>query len=173
MEATIINEKGKPSFIGLRRNEFLFHSPLILLDNIKVNNDEQLLKIPLNRINSVEVINMDYAVAGMKYDGIISIYSNNKDFAGLDLNKNSMFITSELFSDAEPGYDFVKGSNDSRIPDRRNLLYWNPDVQLSADKNTTISFYTSDCKGDYVFYIRRKNINDDSEIYGTCYFSVN
>ncbi len=42
---------------------------------------------------------MDYIVAGMKYCGIISIYSKNKDFAGLDLNKNSMFFTSDLFSD--------------------------------------------------------------------------
>jgi len=173
MEATIINEKGKSSLIGLRRNDFLFHSPLILLDNIKVDNDEQLLKIPLNRINSVEVINMGYAVAGMKYDGIISIYSKNKDFAGLDLNEYSTFFTYELFSDTYPCYDYSKKSSNSRIPDRRNLLYWNPDIQLYADKKTTISFYISDCKGDYVIFIREKNTNDENEIYGTCYFSVN
>ncbi len=66
----------------------------------------------------------------------------------------------------------VKGSSNSRIPDRRNLLYWNPDVQLSADKNTTISFYTSDNRGDYIVFIRGKNNNDNHEIYGRCYFSV-
>jgi hypothetical protein len=172
-EATIMDEKGKSSFISLRRKDMLFHAPLILLDNVMIDNDERLLKIPLNRINHVEVINMDYAVTGIKYDGIISIYSRNKDFAGLELNKNSMFFTNELFSYTEPGFDFGKGSDDSRIPDRRNLLYWNPDIRLSTDRETNISFYTSDIKGDYVVYIRGINIKDDSEIYGTCYFSVN
>jgi hypothetical protein len=171
-EAIIINEKGKTSLISMKRTYLSDCPPLILLDNVHVNNDDQLLKIPLNRIEKVEVINLDYVVAGMRYYGIISIYSKNKNFAGLDLNKNSVFFTYELFSDRNTGYDYTKRSNDSRIPDRRNFLYWNPDIQLSADKKTTISFYTSDSKGDYVVYIRGKNSKDKPDIYGKCYFSV-
>ena len=52
------------------------------------------------------------------------------------------------------------------------FLYWNPDIQLFPDKKMMISFYTSDSKGDYILYIRGKNGNDDSEVYGKCYFSV-
>jgi hypothetical protein len=72
----------------------------------------------------------------------------------------------------DSSYDFNERSCNSRIPDRRNLLYWNPDIRLSADKKTTISFYTSDSEGDYVVYVRRKNSKDDLELYGKCYFSV-
>jgi hypothetical protein len=171
-EATITKEKGETSLISMKRTYLSNCPPLILLDNVHVRNDDQLLKIPLNRIEKVEVINQDYVVAGMRYYGIISIYSKNKNFAGLDLNKNSEFFTYELFPDRNTGYDYIIRSNDSRIPDRRNLLYWNPDIQLSADKKTTISFYTSDSKGDYVVYIRGKNSNDNRDIYGKCYFSV-
>jgi hypothetical protein len=171
IEATIIKENGKASMISMKRTNLSNCPPLIFLDNVQVNNDEQLLKIPLNRIEKVEIINLDYVVAGMRYYGIISIYSKNKNFAGLDLNKNSMFFTYELFSDINPVYYSIKPNN-PRIPDRRNLLYWNPDIQLSADKKTTISFYTSDSKGDYVVYIRGKNSKNDREIYGKCYFSV-
>ena len=171
-EATITKEKGETSLISMRRTYLSNCPPLILLDNVHVSNDEQLLKIPLNRIEKVEVINQDYVVAGMRYYGIISIYSKNKNFAGLDLNKNSEFFTYELFSDKNTGYNYSKRSNDSRIPDRRSILYWNPDIKLSADKKTTISFYTSDSKGDYIVYIRGKNSKDNCEIYGKCYFSV-
>ena len=83
-----------------------------------------------------------------------------------------MFFTYELFSDRNQGYDYSKRSDNLRIPDRRNLLFWNPDIQLSADRKSTISFYTSDSKGEYIIYIRGKNIKDDHGIYGKCYFSV-
>jgi len=171
-EATIVKENGETSLISMKRTYLSNCPPLILLDNVHVNNDDQLLKIPLNRIEKVEVINRDYVVAGMRYYGIISVYSKNKNFAGLDLNKNSMFFTYEFFSDRNTGYDYSIRSNDSRIPDRRNLLYWNPDIQLSADKKTTISFYTSDSGGDYIVYIRGKNSKDKNDIYGKCSFTV-
>ena len=171
-EATIVKENEETSLISMKRTYLSNCPPLILLDNVHVNNDDQLLKIPLNRIEKVEVINRDYVVAGMRYYGIISVYSKNKNFAGLDLNKNSMFFTYDLFSDRNTGYDYNVRSNDSRIPDRRNLLYWNPDIQLSADKKTTISFYTSDSGGDYIVYIRGKNSKDKNDIYGKCSFTV-
>ncbi len=173
MEATIIRQKGKASFISMRRPDFAYYLPLVLMDNIPVDNDEGLLKTPLNRIERVEAVNMNYVVGGTVYNGIMSFYSRNNDFAGLDLSKNSMFFAYELYSDTDSGYDLHAGLYDSRIPDRRNLLYWNPDIHLSPEELTTISFFTSDCTGDYVVFIRSKNSLDDSEIYGKCYFSVN
>lgn len=172
IEATIIKEKGKSPMINMKRTDLSNCPPLIFLDNVQVNNDDQLLKIPLNRIEKVEVIDLDYVVAGMRYYGIISVYSKNKNFAGLDLNKSSMFFTYELFSDINPEYNYSKRPINSRIPDRRNLLYWNPDIQLSTDKKSTFSFYTSDSKGDYIVFIRGKNNQNDREIYGRSYFSV-
>jgi hypothetical protein len=172
MEATIINEKGKASFINMRRTGLSDYQPLVFIDNVQVSNDDRLIKTPLNRIDRVELIDLDYIVGDMKYNGIISIYSRKKDFAGLVLNKNSTFFTYELFSEIDTACDFSPKSFDSRIPDRRNLLYWNPDVQLSADTQTTISFQTSDCKGEYIIYIRGKNSKEGNEIYGKCFFSV-
>ncbi len=172
LEAEIINKKGWTYLMIKSNTSFSNIQPLIFFDNVQVNNDDRLLKTPLNRIERVEVIDKDYLVAGMKYSGIMSIYSKNKDFAGLDLNKISMFFTYGLFSVMDSSYDFNERSCNSRIPDRRNLLYWNPDIHLSADKKTTISFYTSDSKGDYIVYVRGKNSKNGLEIYGKCYFSV-
>jgi hypothetical protein len=172
IETELINRKDL-AFLKIKRSTGLSNAPLLMLfDNVQVENDERLLKIPLSKIERVEIIDQGYIIGGMNYSGIISIYSKNKDFAGLDLNKNSMFFTYGLFSVTYTWYDFNRDSNNSRIPDRRNLLYWNPDCYLSADKQKTFSFYTSDLKGDYIVYIRRKNSKDDTEIYGECFFSV-
>jgi hypothetical protein len=84
-----------------------------------------------------------------------------------------MFFAFDLFSDENPGFTFGENSYDSRIPDRRNLLYWNPDIQLSVGQKTTISFYTSDNKGDYVVYIFGKDNGDEREVFGKYFFSVN
>jgi hypothetical protein len=173
LEANIINEKGNASFITMKREDFERHLPLILMDNVQIDNDDRLLNTPLTRIERVEVVNMNYIIGIKKYDGIISFYSRNKDFAGVELKENSMFFTYGLFSDIDHGNDFSKDISDSRIPDRRNLLYWNPDITLSADKKTTISFFTSDIKGEYIVYIRGKNSREGREIFGRCYFSVN
>jgi hypothetical protein len=172
LEATIIKGKKENSHISMKRTNLSSFSPLILMDNVKVNNDDLLLKIPLDKIERVEVINKDYIVAGMNYSGIISIYSKNKDFAGLELNKKSIFFNYELFSENNPGFDYNKTSTNSRIPDRRELLYWNPDFHLSVGQKATFSFYTSDSKGDFEVYIIGKNNNDNRQIYGKCYFSV-
>jgi hypothetical protein len=172
-EAYLKYNKGKPSLINAGKTSLSNYSPLILLDNIPVSNDERLLKLPLNRIERIEAIDKGYIVANMKYDGLISIYSKKKDFAGIDLNKNNMFFTYELFSNENSDLTFDENSYDSRIPDTRNLLYWNPDIRLSPGQKITFSFYTSDDKGDYVVYIFGKNNGDDKQVYGKCFFSVN
>lgn len=168
-EAFVVYNKGETVLKNTGNTGFSNYPPLIFLDNILVNNDDRLLKIPLNKIERVEAIKSGYVVGNMKYSGMVSIYSKNKDFAGIDLNKNSMFFAFDLFSNENSIYTFVENSYDSRIPDRRNLLYWNPDIQLSVGQKTTISFYTSDNKGDYVVYIFGKNKGVEKEVYGKCF----
>jgi hypothetical protein len=150
LEAYVVYNKGKTELKISGSTGFSNYPPLIFLDNILVNNDDRLLKLPLDRIERVEAIESGYMIGNMKYSGLLSIYSKNKDFAGIDLNKNSMFFAFDLFSDENSDFTFGENSYDSRIPDRRNLLYWNPDIQLYAGQKTTISFYTSDNQGDYV-----------------------
>jgi hypothetical protein len=172
-EASVVYNKGKPELKITGSTGFSNYPPLIFLDNIPVHNDDRLLKIPLNKIERVEAIESGYMVGNMKYSGLVSIYSKNKDFAGIELNNNSMFFSFDLFSEENSGFFFSENTYDSRIPDRRNLLYWNPDIQLSVSQKTVISFYTSDNKGDYVVYIFGKNNGDGKEVYGKCFFSVN
>jgi hypothetical protein len=172
LEAGIVNDKEKNSVISLRRAVNGYFPPLILLDNIRIDGNDQFLKIPLNRIERVEVINSDYLAGNERYYGIMSFYSENQDFAGMDLNRNSLFFSYDLFSEISPDTDPGRESEDPRTPDLRYQLYWNPDLQLPASGNAELSFTTSDCAGDYVVFVRSKNHSGQEGIYGMWQFTV-
>lgn len=168
-EAHIKTNKGVTTIVTKGKTAFSNYPPLILIDNIHVSNYTQLLKVPINKIKRVEAVDKGYVVGNMKYNGLISIYSRNGDFAGIDLKKNSRFFTCDLFSKPNTeSYPQIR-SFDTRIPDRRNLVYWNPDIQLSGNSKTTISFDIPDTRGEYVILIRSKR---DPAVHGNCHFTV-
>jgi hypothetical protein len=172
-EVTVLYSKRKPYLKINQPTSLTSYPPLILVDNIPVDNNEKLLKIPTNRIERIELINQGYAKGDMLYNGLISIYSKNNDLAGIELPLNSMFFSYNLFSDENyyPAY-YSENIQNPRIPDRRNCLYWEPDYKLISGKKSTISFYTSDCKGDYIVFVISKSSKGETGIYGTCFFSV-
>lgn len=172
-EVTVMYSKNKPYLKINKPTSLTSYPPLILIDNIPVNNDEELLKIPTNRIERIELINQGYTKGNMLFNGLISIYSKNKDLAGIELPANSMFLSYNLFS-GEKYYPADNGENlqNLRIPDRRNCLYWQPDFRITSGKKSTISFYTSDSEGDYIVYVRSKSRKGETEIFGTSFFSV-
>ncbi len=49
---------------------------------------------------------------------------------------------------SSPDYSGIS-QKESRIPDFRNTLYWNPDVRTDAKGRAAVEFYTSDEPGDY------------------------
>ena len=168
-EAHIKTNKGVTTIVTKGKTAFSNYPPLILIDNIHVSNYDQLLKVPLNKIKRVEAIDKGYVVGNMKYNGLISIYSRNGDFAGIDLTRNSSFFTCDLFTKPNAAYAPTKGASDSRMPDRRNLVYWNPDIQIIAGTKTSLSFDIPDTRGEYVILIRSRR---DPAVYGNCHFTV-
>ena len=57
-----------------------------------------------------------------------------------------------------------------RIPDFRNVLYWNPDAEFDTEKGK-VSFYTSDYEGMYEVIVRGVNRNGEFSL-GTTSFTV-
>jgi hypothetical protein len=147
-------------------------SPLVLVDNIPVYDIGRFLKTTLQRIERVELIGSKYIAGNAVFSGIISIYTWNKDFAGIDLNPAGIFYNYHLLRTGKYNFpDYDNNIINSRIPDNRSLLYWQPDIMLSKNQKTTISFFTSDEKGDYIIFVTNAN-SDDQAIYGTYTFKV-
>lgn len=143
-------------------------NPLVLLDNVLVLDVDELLKIPLERLEKVELIDKPYMASGMAYSGVICISTKSKDLAGIKLPENSLFFSYNLLSDGyftSPDYRSIEKS---RLTYRHNLLFWDPWMELNQSHPKTLSFYTSDSKGEYVVYVQSLDAKGKTQVYGTC-----
>jgi len=148
------------------------YPPLILVDNIAVANDERLLETACRRIDRIEVINEGYVIGDDKYSGIISIFSEEKDLAA-DLIDKSQFFNYQLFSDARfSSPDYSGEASRSSLADRRNLLFWEPRLELEGRGSAKIRFYTSDEAGDFEILLRGNGPGESTVVYRTSRFTV-
>ncbi len=126
---------------------------LIIIDGVKVGTDigvlESISTSDIENINiSTNVVDI-HAYTGLNSQGIIEITTLT--------GKNNMEAGKVKKDDLIniPGYDVEFHSPDYEIEtdvreDLRTTIYWNHNLTISPRKETVISFYTSDIKGEYV-----------------------
>jgi hypothetical protein len=135
---------------------------------------EKFLNIPTEKIEKIEIIDKPYVSGNIQYNGIIQAFSKNRDMAGIDLSKNSMFFNYSLYSGTKPVDfpDYADRTYHARIPDRRNTLYWNPALQMKQGEEQNISFYIADMTGEYEILIQGLSKTGDKIILGKTSFIV-
>lgn len=124
-------------------------SALVLVDGLYLENQNDLLTYNMKNVYKIEVIIGRYYVGSKSFNGLISFTTFDKDFKS---TQTGSFIAKPTVLRPQPKkiYNKVKYENtadNERIPDFRNQLLWNPDVQLNQDTET--SFYTSDLSGTF------------------------
>lgn len=109
------------------------------------------------KIKKIEVVTRKYFQGSLVATGIVSLTSYHNDLEGFQLDPHSLILEyeglqlqREFYS---PNYE-KRADAESRIPDFRNVLLWNPNIRLPERGNTQISFYTSDRKGKYIGVIQ-------------------
>lgn len=142
--------------------------PLLLVDNVPALQIDELLNIGVDKIEKIEIFDEPYIVTGKKYSGIICISTKRKDFAGIQLNRNSQFFAYDLLTEDNVTMPDHRSTNADKRTYRQNLLYWDPDIELNSYNSEKLSFYTSDSKGEYIVYIRSTNEKSKPHIYGSC-----
>ncbi|CAG5007385.1 hypothetical protein DYBT9275_04034 [Dyadobacter sp. CECT 9275] len=133
-------------------NMFYNTDPLVLLDGIPVFNIDKIMEFDPLKIKKIELMNAKYFLGTMSFTGITSFSTYQNDLAGFELDPRVLVTpydgiqaTREFYS---PKYD-SKTALGSRIPDFRNLLYWQPNVTLDETGKAQLQFYTSDQTGRY------------------------
>lgn len=139
------------------------YPPLVLMDNIRIDNIDALMKVSCRRVEQIDVVSRGYVIGTQFYSGIISLYSEEHDMAGMKLGEDNNFFTFSLpLPGALTSFDFPKEGLPDYIPDRRNTLTWQPDLPLSSGKPYQASFYTPDVPGTYIVYLAAVNGQDGS-----------
>lgn len=126
--------------------------PLILFNDVPVLNTNKIIAYDPLKIKSIELIYKRYYYGPLVADGIVNFKTYDNDAPALELDAKALStsydglqISREFYS---PVYETPEQKN-SRIPDFRTLLYWNPKLTTDNEGKATLKFYTSDRKGTF------------------------
>ncbi len=138
-------------------NKLLFDLPaLVMLDGIPVNDHTWVMNIDPLLVESIDVVTKKYFIGNGAFSGMVNINTYNHDFAGmevpLELDKKSYQSLQRPMMFHHPDYGATLSKN-SRIPDRRNTLFWDPDIEIASKEPEQFQFYTGDTNGEYLIVI--------------------
>jgi hypothetical protein len=135
------------------RPEMTIYDPLVLIDWVAVDDIDRILAISPKDIDRIELVNSPYIKGNITYGGIISFVSKHNDYAGIDLPASGTFINYKFLEACSR--DVPYGSLPANIPDSRNTIYWDPDVQTDENGSAEITFTAPDTPGKYIILLSR------------------
>lgn len=135
-------------------------SPLILLDGVPIFDEDEIMNFDPRKIKRLDVVQHRWLQGPVGFFGIVSFSTYNGDLAGFELNPNAITMDYEGIQLQRefytPKYESKK-QRDSRLPDQRTQLYWNPMVTTDSIGHAAFEFYTSDLPGDYKVVVEGMN----------------
>ena len=129
------------------------YPPLLMIDGVAIFDIEAVLAVSPRLIDRVEIVNAPYIRGNVSFGGIISLISKNNDLGYIDLPSSGLLVNYRML-DLSASDTIQYGIQDTRLPDVRNTLYWNPGLELNSATGKRISFRTADLKGEYEILIR-------------------
>lgn len=165
----VVRREGTDHLLLKGENPMLsLFPPLILVDHVPVFDMEVFLSIPPSRIDHIDVLRDVYVMGDMKYGGIISITTISKDLAGMELPEGSYFFD---YLGYQPPLSERVASGPGSIPDTRNTLFWEDQLELKEHVPSRIHFQASSTPGMYVILVRGA-FADGTLVYGSAPFEV-
>jgi hypothetical protein len=125
---------------------------LIMVDGVPLSDPDKVFALNPLQFRQIDVINKNYILGPSLFYGLANFFSYDGFYEGLELNPQSlridyegMQLQREFYS---PDYSSAE-QKDSRLPDLRTTLYWQPYVNGKG-----FSFYTGDSKGQYLVLLQ-------------------
>jgi len=169
-----INGKTKIQTFTEDYSAFNTDPPLVLLDGIPIYDHDIIFKYNPLLVKRIDVYLGGYVLGDITYAGIASFNTYNNDYPELSLGESSQIVDYEgtvahrkFYS---PSY-LTEDEKQSRIPDYRHTLYWNPKLQTNGEREITVPFFTSDLEGSYQVTIEGLT-KEGKIIYATSFFQV-
>jgi hypothetical protein len=159
----IINkEKGKSQIqmFSYLTKSFQNEIPAIFLDGVYVDDINKIMELGSEQIKKIELISEKRAFGNLVFDGVISFTSKtNEIINSIPASYSLQFKNDNENTGGKPiAYDPNTLQN-KNVPFIRQLLYWNPNMELSGTDDTKFEFYTSDNLAK--FSIKVEGITED------------
>ena len=139
-------------------NESAFvNESMVLLDGVPVFDVNKIMDFDPLKVESLDLVKKEYYLGPLTFNGILSYRTYEGDLSGFQLDPRSLILEykglelqREFYS---PRYESQDHKN-SRHPDFRNLLYWDPDIKIDNTGETNLDFFTSDQNGTYLIVVQ-------------------
>ncbi len=132
-------------------------NPMVLLDGVPVFNMNKIMAMNPLKIRKLEVIDGRYFHGLAVYQGIVSFTTYKGDLEGFPLDAHALVQQYEGVQQQRefysPRYETPQ-EKQSRLPDLRNLLYWNADLATIGAAPRTVDFFTGDQPGRYLVVVQ-------------------
>ena len=131
--------------------------PLVMIDGVIINDPEVLVNLDPEIIDKIDAIRTLYLTGDLIHYGIINVITRSGNFRNINLPEYATRISYKV---ADPLPEFYApeysdpSRKQSRIPDFRNTLYWNPSLKPDKDGKVRIEFWTSDNVAEYIVNIQ-------------------
>jgi len=136
---------------------FYKDSPLVMIDGVIINDLNVLASLNPELVEKIEVVMTPYLIGDLILHGIVNVITRQGDFSSIDMPEYAVILPYRV---TEPQPVFIspdysgRDDRESRIPDLRNTLYWNPSIITDKNAEAEISFWTSDQPGEYTVIVR-------------------
>jgi hypothetical protein len=130
--------------------------PTVLIDGVVINDMSVLAGIDPEVVERIDILKTPYLTGDFIHNGIVHVITIPGKFSNITLPDYAVRlpyrVTESVPVFSAPDYpDPVK--KESRIPDFRNTLYWNPSAKPDKEGRIILEFWTSDLAGDYLIDI--------------------
>ncbi len=126
--------------------------PVMFIDGVVVSDPSVIALLEPSGVEKIDMIRSRYVVGDYLFFGLVNVITGTGDFRSVVLPDYAVRLPYTIF-DPVPGFWSPsypdQESRQSRIPDLRNTLYWNPSVKPASDGRFRIEFWSSDYVTDY------------------------
>jgi hypothetical protein len=130
----------------------MYREPHLFVDGVKIDNAGTIASLDPELVEEIDVVRARYMVGDYLFRGIVNVITRAGDFSNVSLPDNAVNVYYRVIDPVEtiwsPSYS-EQSSKQSRIPDFRNTLYWDPLVNCNGPEGATVSFWSSDYSSLY------------------------
>ena len=149
------NDRQKRELLMLtpRGSIFVWERPLVVLDGIPIMDSEVIYRYNPLLVERINIYQDEYIFQGMRFYGIVEFLTYEHNYPALSTDQSTQIINyagtqapRRLYT---PDYSTEK-NRQSRLPDYRHTLLWEPALQTKGKSSLEVPFYTSDFSGEFL-----------------------
>ncbi len=123
--------------------DMAYYEPLVMVDLVKFDDAESILKLSPKQIDRVEVVKVPYLKGDNIYGGIIHFITKTFDFSTISFPEGGIMLDYDLIGKSVGFPEYCKSA-----PIVGNCLYWEPSFRVDAE-GSVIHFNTGSECGEY------------------------